>query len=61
MIIIYLRWYLARENKRRDRLQAENQIADTGIVETVDADGSRVAKVVDKNQLDLTDRENLSL
>jgi len=61
MVIIYLRWYLALENKRRDLLQAETGSDETGIVEEVDEDGIKVDHCVDKNQLDLTDRENLSL
>lgn len=31
------------------------------MVEEVDNDGTKHARLVDKNQLDLTDRENLSL
>ena len=58
---MYLRWYLSRENKRRDLLQNETLVGDTGVVEEVDSDGTKHARLVDKNQLDLTDRENLSL
>jgi hypothetical protein len=61
IIITYLRWYLAHENKRRDRIQAEKGVIDTGLVEDVDEDGVQRVHAVDKNQLDLTDRENLSL
>ncbi|KAB8271287.1 major facilitator superfamily domain-containing protein [Aspergillus minisclerotigenes] len=61
LVIIYLRWYLSKENKRRDLLQSETLVADTGVVEEVDNDGTKHARLVDKNQLDLTDRENLSL
>lgn len=56
-----LRIYLSRENKRRDKLAEVNQVASNGVVETVDSDGGKVARVVDNSQLDLTDRENLNL
>ncbi|CAG9990717.1 unnamed protein product [Clonostachys byssicola] len=59
MTIVTLWVYLNKENKRRDRLESENQVNDTGVVETVDADGTRTAHVVNNTQLDLTDRENL--
>jgi hypothetical protein len=60
-IILYLRYYLVRENKRRDELAASDaaHILHKGVVEDVDADGTRTHTVVDNNQLDLTDRENL--
>lgn len=61
LVIVYLRWYLSKENKRRDLLQSETLVTDTGVVEEVDNDGTKHARLVDKNQLDLTDRENLSL
>lgn len=61
IIVMTLRVYLSRENKRRDRLEAENQIDDNGVVETINADGSKKTQIVDKNQLDLTDRQNLKL
>ena len=61
IIIIALRIYLSRENKRRDKLAEFNQVASNGVIETVDSDGSKVARVVDNSQLDLTDRENLTL
>ncbi|KAJ5506333.1 Major facilitator superfamily domain general substrate transporter [Penicillium expansum] len=60
IIIIVLRIYLSRENKRRDKLAEVNQVASNGVVETVDSDGGKVARVVDNSQLDLTDRENLN-
>jgi hypothetical protein len=59
--IVTLWVYLNKENKRRDQLESENQVNDTGVVETVDAEGTRTAHVVDNTQLDLTDRENLKL
>ncbi|KAK4082434.1 uncharacterized protein Triagg1_2246 [Trichoderma aggressivum f. europaeum] len=59
IIIITLRFYLSRENKRRDKLEAENVVTNNGLVETTNADGTKDVHVVDTNQLDLTDRENL--
>ncbi|KAK0760542.1 hypothetical protein N5P37_006736 [Trichoderma harzianum] len=61
IIIITLRIYLSRENKRRDKLEAGNVVANNGLVETTNADGTKDVRVVDTNQLDLTDRENLKL
>ncbi|KAL7941292.1 major facilitator superfamily domain-containing protein [Trichoderma barbatum] len=61
IIIIILRVYLSRENERRDRLEADNLVANNGLVETTNIDGSTEVHVVDANQLDLTDRENLKL
>lgn len=61
IIIIVLRVYLVRENKRRDKLQAADQVASNGVVEILDSDGTQVARVVDNSQMDLTDRENLTL
>ncbi|KAL2848423.1 major facilitator superfamily domain-containing protein [Aspergillus pseudoustus] len=60
IVIVVLRVYLSRENRRRDKLAAENQVTANGIVETVDADGSKITRVVDNTQMDLTDRENLT-
>lgn len=56
-----LRFYLSRENRRRDRLQADDQVTSNGIVETIDSEGVKVARIVDNSQMDLTDRENLTL
>lgn len=61
IVIGVLRVYLSRENKRRDKLEAENLVARNGFVETITTDGSKVVHEVDTNQLDLTDRENLKL
>lgn len=61
IIIITLRVYLSRENKRRDRLEEASHVTDNGIIETVDAEGGKSARVVDNTQLDLTDKENLRL
>ncbi|KAJ3499286.1 hypothetical protein NLG97_g457 [Lecanicillium saksenae] len=59
IIVLVLRFYLAHENKRRDKLERENRIDDNGIIETVNADGTKAKKIVDMNQMDLTDRQNL--
>ena len=61
IIITILRIYLSRENERRDKLEAQNLVSNNGLVETINNDGSRETRVVDNNQLDLTDRENLKL
>ncbi|KAJ5155997.1 Major facilitator superfamily domain general substrate transporter [Penicillium capsulatum] len=59
IIIIVLRIYLSRENKRRDKLEAADQVTGRGVVETTDSSGAKVTQVVDNSQMDLTDRENL--
>jgi hypothetical protein len=63
IIITVLYFYLIRENKRRDALAArgDNAITQGGIVEETTSQGDKVAHAVDNNQLDLTDRENLTL
>lgn len=61
IVIGILRFYLSQENKRRDKLQAEVQVPNNGIIETVDSEGGKVSRVVDNSQMDLTDRENLTL
>ncbi|EEA24900.1 allantoate permease, putative [Talaromyces marneffei ATCC 18224] len=61
LCIIALRIILVKENKRRDKLQAESDVRDAGIVEEVHDNGTTVTHVVDNNQLDLTDKENLTL
>ncbi|KIW12676.1 hypothetical protein PV08_09954 [Exophiala spinifera] len=58
-VILYLRYYLNKENKRRDALEAEGKVIDGGVVEEVTDEGVKIAHAVDNNQLDLTDRENL--
>ena len=51
-----------KENKRRDALVALGEdVRGTGVVESTDGEGHRIDHVVDNNQLDLTDRENLTL
>ncbi|ROV93337.1 hypothetical protein VSDG_06848 [Cytospora chrysosperma] len=59
-LILYLRYYLSKENKRRDALAQRGEIRETGVVEHVDESGNRTEEVVDARQLDLTDRENLA-
>ncbi|CAI7590219.1 unnamed protein product [Penicillium bialowiezense] len=61
IIIIALRVYLSRENTRRDKLEEDSQVTNNGVIETVDSEGGKIARVVDNTQLDLTDRENLKL
>ena len=61
ILILYIRYYLDKENKRRDALVASGkEIQGTGVVESTDGEGHLVDHVVDNNQLDLTDRENLT-
>ncbi|KAF9629203.1 hypothetical protein BFW01_g10406 [Lasiodiplodia theobromae] len=60
-LVLYLRWYLKTENKRRDELDRRGLVHEVGVVERVDDDGDRREEVVDARQLDLTDRENLAL
>ncbi|XDG09090.1 hypothetical protein ABKA04_008705 [Annulohypoxylon sp. FPYF3050] len=59
-IVLYLRWYLVKENKRRDLLAQQGAIREIGVIEHIDEDGERREEVVDARQLDLTDRENLA-
>ncbi|KAK7745523.1 hypothetical protein SLS53_003023 [Cytospora paraplurivora] len=61
IIVLYLRYYLSKENKRRDALAASGEIRETGVIEHIDESGIRTEEVVDARQLDLTDRENLAL
>lgn len=60
-IVLYLRWYLVKENERRDNLERKGLVDEVGIVEHVDETGERREDKVDARQLDLTDRENLAL
>lgn len=61
ILVLYIRYYLVKENKHRDALVAAGKgMQETGVVESTDLDGEHVDHVVDNNQLDLTDRENLS-
>lgn len=59
-IVLYLRYYLNKENKRRDELAKRGEIEEIGVVEHIDESGQRTESVVDARQLDLTDRENLA-
>lgn len=60
LLVLYLRWYLVTENRRRDALQEKGCISEVGVVQHAD-DGSSSEEVVDARMLDLTDRENLAL
>lgn len=61
ILILYLRYYLVKENKRRDQLQSQGLINEVGILEHASKDeGASRDEVVDARQLDLTDRENLA-
>lgn len=60
-LILFLRYYLSKENKRRDALAQKREIKETGVLEHVDESGNRTEEIVDARQLDLTDRENLAL
>ncbi|KAF2703809.1 MFS general substrate transporter [Pleomassaria siparia CBS 279.74] len=60
IIIVYLRWYLVKENNRRDELDRQGKVQEVGIVQHEDESGERSEEVVDSRQLDLTDRENLA-
>lgn len=60
-IVLYLRYYLNKENKRRDAMAQRGEIQEVGVVEHTDESGQRTEEVVDARQLDLTDRENLAL
>lgn len=61
IIIVTLWTYLSRENRRRDEFKESHEVNSSGIVETTDSDGSKVTRVVNNTQMDLTDRENLTL
>jgi hypothetical protein len=61
ILVLYIRYYLDKENKRRDALlDSEAEIRGTGLVESTDEDGQQIDHIVDNSQLDLTDRENLT-
>ncbi|KAK5689611.1 hypothetical protein LTR97_012784 [Elasticomyces elasticus] len=59
-IILVLRWYLQKENARRDALDAQGLVTEVGVLTHDEGDGSKTEKVVDARQLDLTDRQNLA-
>ena len=58
-LVLYIRWYLQRENKRRDLSSADQSEDDLGVVIEIDENGQKVERTVSDNQLDLTDRQNL--
>jgi hypothetical protein len=61
-LVLYIRYYLDKENKRRDALAVQGLITEIGVLETVDdTSGVRTEEVVDARLLDLSDRENLAL
>ncbi|KAK4561268.1 hypothetical protein LTR86_004585 [Recurvomyces mirabilis] len=60
IIIINLRLYLDRENKRRDSLAAQGLVREVGVMTHDDGDGVKSEEIVDARQLDLTDRQNLA-
>uniref|UniRef100_A0A2D3VMV3 Probable permease of the major facilitator superfamily n=1 Tax=Ramularia collo-cygni TaxID=112498 RepID=A0A2D3VMV3_9PEZI len=60
LLVIFLRWYLSKENARRDVLKAQGLVAEVGVVQH-HTEGSTSEEVVDSRMLDLTDRENLAL
>ncbi|KAL1638683.1 hypothetical protein SLS58_008715 [Diplodia intermedia] len=61
LLVLGLRWYLEKENGRRDGLDRGGLVGEVGVVERVDGGGARREVVVDARLLDLTDRENLAL
>ncbi|KAG8929549.1 hypothetical protein FRC01_004156 [Tulasnella sp. 417] len=60
LIISVIRWYLVRENKRRDaeKLASGEEYEEFGFVEHVQEDGSVVKLKVPIQFLDITDLEN---
>jgi len=62
ILILALRVYLQRENKRRDAIQATSGKSDHefGYVERTGDDGQIIRQRVEKALLDITDRENMS-
>jgi hypothetical protein len=61
ILVLYIRYYLVQENKRRDALVASGkEIREVGVVEESDGEWYFTDHLVDNNQLDLTDRENLT-
>ncbi|ORX97963.1 hypothetical protein BCR34DRAFT_641381 [Clohesyomyces aquaticus] len=59
-VVLVLRWYMVRENRRRDALESKGKIQEVGIMQHFDESGESREEVVDARQLDLTDRENLA-
>ncbi|TQV94509.1 hypothetical protein V2A60_005550 [Cordyceps javanica] len=59
VIVAVLRVYLQQENTRRDKIERETPVEDHEVIEIVNENGSSSRQVVYRNQLDLTDRQNL--
>ncbi|KAI0053852.1 MFS general substrate transporter [Auriscalpium vulgare] len=57
LILLAIRTYLARENTRRDQ-ETRDELYDNVRIAHAGADGKVVEKLVDREFLDLTDREN---
>ena len=58
-VILFLRWYVQREKKRREALDAQGLVSEVGNLTHDDGDGGK-EEVVDARLLDLTDRQNLA-
>lgn len=58
-LVLYLRWYLKTENRRRDELAARGLVNEIGLIKHGSESGDS-EEVVDARQLDLTDLENLT-
>jgi ACS family allantoate permease-like MFS transporter len=56
VLLLTIRWLLARENARRDAEPIEEE--EEFFIEKVSEDGTRVQVKVDKEFMDLTDRQN---
>lgn len=61
-ILLVIRWYLARENKRRAALLAAEGGNTEGVGKVIetDEDGNVVETIIDRGMLDLTDFQDLS-
>ncbi|KAH9886673.1 MFS general substrate transporter [Cubamyces lactineus] len=57
VLLLYIRWLLARENRKRDAEPADDKYDDV-YIEVVLPDGTRTERRVDKEFLDLTDVQN---
>ncbi|KAL9097935.1 MAG: hypothetical protein Q9165_000261 [Trypethelium subeluteriae] len=61
-LVIFLRYYLNGENKRRDESQNGRAVNEVGVLKHTNQNDETIGEeVVDARQLDLTDRENLAL
>lgn len=55
-LVLYIRYYLNKENKRTDALVAQGIITETGVLKNVDVVScARTEEVVDARLLDLSD------